>query len=63
MVWVFIYAVVSVLFVNKVYGVITLFAFWVYFPLKYYNGKKGKLSWQEGTNRVKKRFLLLFVPE
>lgn len=47
MVWVFIYAVVSFLFVNKVYGVITLFAFLVYFPLKYYNGEKGKLSWMK----------------
>lgn len=47
MVWVFIYAVVSFLFVNKTYGIITISAFWVYFPLKHYNGEKGKSSWMK----------------
>lgn len=44
MFWVLIYAVVSFFFVNKVYGIICLFAFLVYFPLKYYNGQKGRPS-------------------
>ena len=44
MFWVIIYAAVSFFFVNKVYGIICLFAFLVYFPLKYYNGQKGGLS-------------------
>lgn len=47
MVWVFLYAVVSFLFVNKVYGVITIFAFLVYFSLRYYNGEKGRVSWMK----------------
>lgn len=47
MVWVLIYAVVSFFFVNKVYGVITVFAFLVYFPLRHYNGEKGKAGWMK----------------
>lgn len=47
MIWVLVYAVVSFLFVNKTYGIITLFAFVVYFPLKYYNGERGKAVWMK----------------
>ena len=47
MVWVFVYAVVSFLFVNKVYGVITIFTFLSYFSLRYYNGEKGRASWMK----------------
>lgn len=47
MIWVLIYAVVSFFCVNKVYGIITLFAFLVYFPLRHYNGQKGKAGWMK----------------
>ena len=42
MFWTFIYALVSFLFVNKVYGIIQLFVILVYPLLKRYNGEKGK---------------------
>ena len=48
MFWTFIYALVSFLFVNKVYGIIQLFVILVYPLLKRYNGEKGKakcLKW------------------
>lgn len=47
MIWVLMYAVISVLFVNKAYGIISIFAFLVYFPLKYYNGERGKAHWMK----------------
>lgn len=47
MIWVLMYAVISVLFVNKAYGIISIFAFLVYFPLKYYNGERGKADWMK----------------
>ena len=43
--WTFIYALVSFVFVNKVYGVIQLFSILVYPLLKYYDGSKGKIKW------------------
>ena len=45
MLWTSIYAIVSFLFVNKVYGVIQFFVILVYPLLKVYNGKKGNLKW------------------
>lgn len=48
MFWAFIYALVSFLFVNKVYGIIQLFVILVYPLLKQYNGERGKgksLKW------------------
>ena len=48
MFWTFIYALVSFLFVNKVYGIIQLFVILVYPLLKGYNGERGKakcLKW------------------
>lgn len=45
MFWVLIYALVSFIFVNKVYGVIQLFVILVYPLLKYYNGTNGKVKW------------------
>lgn len=43
--WTFIYAIVSFIFVNKVYGIIQLFVILVYPLLKRYNGEKGKVKW------------------
>ena len=45
--WVLIYAIVSFLFVNKTYGLITLAVVLVYPLLKNYNGEKGKLNWMK----------------
>ena len=45
MFWTSIYALVSFIFVNKVYGIIQLFVILVYPLLKGYNGKKGKVQW------------------
>ena len=45
MLWTSIYAIVSFLFVNKIYGVIQFFVILVYPLLKIYNGKKGNLKW------------------
>ena len=45
MFWASIYALVSFIFVNKVYGIIQLFVILVYPLLKGYNGKKGKVQW------------------
>ena len=45
MIWVFIYAVVSFIFVDKLYGVLQLFVFLVYPVLMLYNGEKGKRNW------------------
>ena len=44
MFWTFIYALVSFLFVNKVYGIIQLFVILVYPLLKRYNGERGKVK-------------------
>ena len=43
--WMFIYALVSFVFVNKVYGVIQLFIILVYPLLKCYDGSKGNVKW------------------
>lgn len=43
--WILIYAIISYLFVSKIYGLITLGVLLVYPLLKVYNGKKGKLNW------------------
>ena len=53
--WVLIYAIVSFLFVNKTYGLITLTVVLVYPLLKNYNGEKGKLNWM-------KWFFYLYYP-
>ena len=53
--WVLIYAIVSFLFVNKTYGLITLAVVLVYPLLKNYNGEKGKLNWM-------KWFFYLYYP-
>ena len=53
--WVLIYAIVSFLFVNKAYGLITLAVVLVYPLLKNYNGEKGKLNWM-------KWFFYLYYP-
>ncbi len=45
MIWVILYAVVSYLFVNAVYGIIQLFVILVYPLLKQYNGQRGKKKW------------------
>ena len=45
--WVFIYAVVSFFFVNKVYGIICLCAILVWPLLLLYNGQKGKANWMK----------------
>lgn len=45
MLWVALYAVVSFVFVNKVYGVIELFVILVYPLMKRYNGQRGRLRW------------------
>lgn len=43
--WTSIYAIVSFLFVNKVYGIIQLFVLLSYPLLKEYNGERGKQKW------------------
>ena len=45
MLLVFLYAVVSFLFVNRVYGLIQLFVILVYPLLWQYNGERGKIKW------------------
>ena len=47
MIWVVIYATISFLFVDRLYGVIQLFVVLVYPVLKLYNGEKGKASWMK----------------
>ena len=47
MIYVVIYALISFVFVNKVYGVISLFVILVYWVLKQYNGQKGKGNWMK----------------
>ena len=45
MMWLSLYALISFIFVNKTYGVISLFAILVYPLLKNYNGERGKVKW------------------
>lgn len=45
MIWTLIYALVSFIFVNKVYGVIQLFVILAYPLLKKYDGSKGNVKW------------------
>lgn len=45
MIWVTLYAVVSFIFVNKVYGILQMFVILVYPLLKQYNGERGKAKW------------------
>lgn len=47
MAWFFVYAVVSFFCVSRTYGVVALFAFLVYFPLREYNGQRGKAGWMK----------------
>lgn len=47
MIWVVIYAIISFLFVDKLYGVLQLFVVLVYPVLKLYNGEKGKAAWMK----------------
>lgn len=53
--WILIYAVISYLFVSKIYGLITAGFILVYPLLNAYNGKKGKLKWM-------KCFFYLYYP-
>lgn len=53
--WVLLYAVISFVFVNKTYGVITLAVILVYPLLRMYDGTKGKASWM-------KWFFYLYYP-
>ncbi len=53
--WILIYAVISYLFVSKVYGLITIGVILVYPLLNAYNEKKGKLKWM-------KWFFYLYYP-
>lgn len=53
--WVFIYSLVSFLFVNKLYGIIQLFVILVYPLLKNYNGKRG-------NNKCLKWFFYVYYP-
>ena len=55
MFWTLIYALVSFIFVNKVYGVIQLFVILVYPLLKLYNGKKG-------NSKFMKWFFYIYYP-
>ena len=55
MFWTSIYAIVSFIFVNKVYGIIQLFVILVYPLLKRYNGEKGKEKYLKG-------FFYLYYP-
>lgn len=45
MLWVSLYAIVSFVFVNKLYGMIQFFVILVYPLLAQYNGEKGKARW------------------
>lgn len=45
MFWTSIYALVSFIVVNKIYGIIQLFVILVYPLLRRYNGEKGKAKW------------------
>lgn len=45
--WIFIYAIISYLFVSKTYGLITLAVILVYPLLNLYNGEKGKAKWMK----------------
>ena len=45
--WIFIYAVISYLFVSKTYGLITIATLLAYPLLNVYNGEKGKLKWMK----------------
>ena len=45
MLWVLLYAAISFFFVNKTYGIVSLFAFLVYPFMKQYNGERGKAGW------------------
>ncbi len=47
MIYVFFYALVSYLFVNKVYAVVQIGVILVYPLLKRYNGEKGKADWMK----------------
>lgn len=53
--WILIYAIISYLFVSKVYGLIKGGVILVYPLLNVYNGKKGKLKWM-------KWFFYLYYP-
>lgn len=53
--WALLYAVISFVFVNKTYGVITLAVILVYPLLRMYDGTKGKASWM-------KWFFYLYYP-
>ncbi len=53
--WIFIYAVISYLFVSKTYGLITIATLLAYPLLNVYNGEKGKLKWM-------KWFFYLYYP-
>lgn len=46
-VWLGIYALISFIFVNKIYGIIVLFSILVYPILKMYDGSRGKLKWMK----------------
>lgn len=45
MIWVIVYAIVSFLFVDRVYGIIQPFVILVYPLLKQYNGERGNAKW------------------
>ncbi|MBR1373117.1 conjugal transfer protein TraX [bacterium] len=45
MLWVLLYAIVSFIFVNKVYGIIQLFVILVYPLLQQYNVQRGRIKW------------------
>lgn len=45
MAWLGLYALISYLFVSKIYGLIALAAILVYPLLKNYNGERGKVKW------------------
>ena len=53
--WIFIYAIISYLFVSKTYGLITLAVALAYPLLNIYNGEKGKMNWM-------KWFFYLYYP-
>ena len=47
MIWLGLYAIISFIFVNKVYGILVLFSILVYPILKLYDGTKGKSKWMK----------------
>ena len=53
--WVFVYGVVSFLFVSKVYAIELIGVLMVYPLLKLYNGERGKVQWM-------KWFLYMYYP-